>query len=998
MLDRVIDRMNSVRNIYSDCGMYPLITFLLSSVFIALQTRQMLLVTSVQKYTDVMVGVITRQNVSKSPDYYAPLIFWAAVALFVSIHYFLMKCFKTPQSTRETNRIFVYPLSLIVLVLGTQMVTRQTVSSLMVFAYLSPLISLAIICLQRCCLTAISIRSLNHKIWMIIILGFFTSLSLVTALGRANHGVLAMMQPYAKSLILGSYGAILIAGAAVLLVYRNVAAVSKMLDKYCALIQIPIPLLLLVLVPKPWSVGGKMIEGFRVSNNLHIALWIVIAFAFYKGIAFYSKVSNSKSGNQLLAPWAMVSILILLLMPAVESPILDADDYGVGETNLPWHQLLHFGKIPWIDLSPTYGFVHVFRGSIKWLFFNDTLMGYDPASLIMNSFFIGLLFFSALNIINVPAAMLVAMSLGPQTELVAPAMLFLLSKKLLNNYVSWAGAWILLVTLLLAFHLSSGLSFFLGTMPVLIWVLLKAYNKDKRSTIKLLAATAICFTVLFFITPLGEMLKGIVFFVRQHAVINTTAGAKIWGYADKNVLRDGIFGSNVLFEFMRFGWIMLLPVLGYFMISTVNVKSNVIRSRVYILSLFIIGYMLVNMKYSLGRIDASLTRTGVATTIVMMFCLPVVCFIRWGKSPNKYLLVPALLLLCSISLTLRKVPLPDPASLIAQTHEATVIEHPERLVDGQAIGIPAIGMAVMEDWHLDELMELKYLVQRYLKPGDIYLDLTNRASRYIYLNLPVPVFDANPYSTPSKQMQERVISVLKEKPQAFFIVIGLSRIDHDGTPMSLRNSLIYRFLAMNYVPFRDGNFVFMVHQSRVGNNNPMLWQERLQLLDMIFTPSELRGIPASWGNSWEHLAPLFTTMARLDNSDILSINSLAVDRTGSLSFTGTENASIVFSLHNKTISGRDAGYALVSYNCSNGSSQDNIIQVHWLEKNKPFNPNNSHTLFAPNGKMLIPLESSPYWLLSSGVESLIFSFPYSASCKSFTFKDVQLLKRNDVVN
>lgn len=1006
-MNRVLELLKSLRKSYAGYGFLPLIAFIASSAFVALQARQILFKITSQKYSDLVVGIITAENVNKGPDYYAPMVFWLVVTLLCAAHYFLSKYLdRSGNILPEINRIYIYPISLLLLVLGTQLMTTQTITSIVAIAYLSPLLTLlitAILCFYRSSVTTQTIRHLNAKIWITVVMIFFATLAISTALARANHSLLLLTASYSKYISLGCIAAFTIALVIMLVKAGNSGGFNRFISKYIAIIQIPVPLLLLVLIPKPWSIGDQVFEGYKTSAALHLFLWAIIAIGVIYCIKAVFKASETKNGIGLLSPWAVAAIMIFILTPLVEPTVLNGDDYHFGEVNLPWHQLYNYGKLPWIDLSPTVGLANVYSGFVKWLFFNDTLMAYAQTLTILNAIYAGALFFAALEVLGMPAAILITAATGSLHEFVPAAILLLLSKKLLHEKVVWVGLWLLMAAFLVTFHLSSGLSFFLGSLPVFFWMLYQAYRQDSKSTVRLLVASFAALLLLVFLTPLGEMLQGIIFFVRQHADINTTTGAKIWKRSDKNVFRDGLFGSDLLFETFRFGWIMLLPVIAYAAIAAAGIKSQLAKKRIILFSIIIAGYLIVNMKYALGRIDTGTTRTGGSTFLALMFYVPAIAFLYYSKQKYRMWLIPALLLISSASMTMRKIPLPDPLSLLKNTHAATQIKPAEMVVNGHDVGFPCIGTAVVEPNHLNELLELKQILSRYLQPGDTYLDVTNRTARYIYMNYPVPTFDAATYTTPSKGMQQKMISAIIEKQPAL-IVIGFNRIDHDGSSMSLRSSLIYRYLMLNYVPVNDGSFVLMVHPSRIADNNPIQLQERLKLLDTIFTPAHLGGIPASWGNSWEHLAPLFTTVARLENSDILSINSLVLDNSGSFSFTDTAGASIIYSVHNKNIIGRNAGYALVSYGCDNSSSrdsvdpQDNGIQVSWLEKGLPLNMSNTLELLAPDGKLLIPLESNPRWLLSNGIETLIFSFPYNDSCKKFTFKDVQLLRRSDVLN
>lgn len=395
------------------------------------------------------------------------------------------------------------------------------------------------------------------------------------------------------------------------------------------------------------------------------------------------------------------------------------------------------------------------------------------------------------------------------------------------------------------------------------------------------------------------------------------------------------------------------------------------------------AYLFVNMKYALGRIDTGITRTGGSTLVALMFGIPVLAFLWFDKPRQRFWVIPSLVFLASASLVIRKVDLPDPKYLLNNSHRPTQLKKSDLVINGKDYGIPAIGTAVVDEGHLSELVELKGLLAKYLKPGERYIDLTNKTSRYVYMDQPVSVFDNAPYTTPTRAMQERIISSINSAKPAL-IVIGFSRIDHDGTPMSLRNPLIYRYLLMNYKPVSEGNFLFMVHNAKVDRMYQYQRELHIDLLDSVFGPEHLVGIPAAWGGAWKDLENLFTQTAL--------INPAMVPLSGVQGNYGSNKATYI--LDNAGISGSSSGYMLLDYRCVNDEPAENNLYVTWKEKFRPYDQRNSLQLLAKDGKLLIPLESSPRWLLAGNIESVAVESVSNDKCIGFKVGEARFFRRN----
>lgn len=986
-MNHISCRLKKMAGTFKGYGLIPLAAILFTSIFISLQARQLLFKVTTQSYTDLIVGIITRENANKGPDYLAPLLFWVLFAIMIAVHHMVISGIsEKDEIVNEINKIYVFPLTFILFAFGAQIITRQSDNSFFQIAYNSTFISVVVTTVLfkfRKNVTKSIIRQINLKIWTSVIAGFFSALSISTFLARSSHRFRELSEVYSFKISCFVFAAVLLFLIQQIISKRDPQSLNRSLTIFCGYIQIPLPLLLLALIPKPWLSHNMLIEGYQTTAALHIILWLIIVFAIYSTAARACRLSAGEKNLSILAPWAIMAVMVFIAIPVNEVFTLSTDDFHYGEANLPWHQLFHFGKLPWIDFSPTTGLNNVYQGLFKWLFFDDKFMAFSQATTLLQSVYMGLLFFAAMKVINMPAAILLSLTFGAAYELIPAFMLLLISETLLKRKLLWLTVWITAVPFLVTFHISSGIAIGIASFPVFLVVLYNQYREDRGVALKFMGATAVISLLLLFLTPLGKMLEGLLFFVRQHAEINTTAGAKMWKYSDKNVFRDGIFGADILFEAFRFGWIIILPLLLLIALIAYSQKESSKRIKIIIFSTVMAGYLYINMKYALGRIDTGITRTGGSTLMALMFGIPVLIFLRFDKPRHRFWIIPTLALLAAASLVIRKVDLPDPVYLLINSHSPTLLKDSDLVVNGEEYGIPAIGTAVVNERHFEELVELRKLLSKYLKPGERYVDLTNRTSRYVYMNQPVSVFDNAPYTTPTEAMQDRIISSINKSPPEM-IMIGYSRIDHDGTPMSLRNPLIYRYLLLNYIPVAEGSFLFMIHNSRIGGNYVNQRDLHKELLDSVFLPEHLVGIPAAWGGGWGELARLFTPIA--------SIDSAMVPLPETQRNTGSSR--VTYLLGNAGISGSNAGYMLLDYVCMNGDPDQNLLYVSWKEKFRPFDQRNVLQLFARNGKLLIPLESSPRWLLAGEIESIVMESGSNDKCSGFKVGDAGLFRRN----
>jgi hypothetical protein len=273
------------------------------------------------------------------------------------------------------------------------------------------------------------------------------------------------------------------------------------------------------------------------------------------------------------------------------------------------------------------------------------------------------------------------------------------------------------------------------------------------------------------------------------------------------------------------------------------------------------------------------------------------------------------------------------------------VEVPAQAVylEGKKIGLEKIGNVFIDETRLALLQNFRAVQKPGASPGKVFLDLTNRSALYAFFDEKCPVPLAADYLAFNEWFQQLNLKAIEKSPPP--LVFLEPAIRHDGGPISLRSYRVYRWLLESglYSLEQQGQVSFLTLKPE-----KHLWSaDSLQLAEKIFHLVDLKALPTAWGRSWPILKYRFLEVEKGINYEKFILDPHhAVVRFTLASIekrVGHRPDFLVFE-----IEANSRGKGVLRGKSSSSSPISELFSFEW----KP-------------GFVVLPLGSSPAWLLSS---------------------------------
>jgi hypothetical protein len=163
------------------------------------------------------------------------------------------------------------------------------------------------------------------------------------------------------------------------------------------------------------------------------------------------------------------------------------------------------------------------------------------------------------------------------------------------------------------------------------------------------------------------------------------------------------------------------------------------------------------------------------------------------------------------------------------------------------------------------------------------------------------------------------------------------------------------------------------------------------LFHKSFAVSDFQKIPISWGRSEKTLISKMTSQIKI--SGILpSLIDIALVND-SYKVEG-KDPYLLFDISSLGVSGRNAGLLKFEFSCV-GNKTEPRMQIFWWgdERDGAFEAS-SVKFTAENGTLIVPLDSSPWWLGLSKVKGLRFDLDNPSACIAFNITNISLFQRD----
>ena len=496
------------------------------------------------------------------------------------------------------------------------------------------------------------------------------------------------------------------------------------------------------------------------------------------------------------------------------------------------------------------------------------------------------------------------------------AFLFLIKDFLFKKPILFLGLYIVLSFCFGAFWTTMGMAWVISALPAAVYAfyeILKQKNVCKNiilMALLLLICIAVCYPTL----P---------YFVAQAFI-----------YAKANLFSFGTImpqiNSNYIEFFIKLFAFIAFPVLAILGIKQFMNRESLDKKTMFII-IFSLIFVLCSLTYTLGRIDGdSFVRLSYVSFVFLFILVPSLLYINYKKISsvfiNYLILISALGLIAGVMF---KFCFTLKSGFFINTRPQTV--------SSQLKNTGNLDIRNDEKYALEDITSF---INKYKKPADTFLDMTNKGLLYYILDTKMPMPYVSYYNmVASSQAQDVVKNWENNEPDVIFINDSSERIDN--VYPSLRINAIYRaiLLSGNYKLAKDHNDNALLYKAKHEFSD-----EEKALLDRYLASSQLKYLPDTWGNSVKTLPligieiPFVFQMMALDDSTIFNIHFV------------------------QPINGKDL--ELIYLNFYTNKPAKYIMQV---------NDSNSTLFFeSKNNKVLIPFDNYPSWLLNKKVTDISF--------------------------
>ena len=715
-----------------------------------------------------------------------------------------------------------------------------------------------------------------------------------------------------------------------------------------------------------------------------------------------------------LGPAAVAAVVVFVYCRTRGWPAFGGDDFHWGEQALPWPQLVTFHRVPYVDFVPIHGLMAYLPGGFNSLFFAGTAATYAKATLLFDGLAAAAVALAACLVVTPLGALVLLGAVLPdrdRTYFYVPAFLVLAAPQVARSPVRLLLVWTGLVLLLMAYNPTQGPAFAVATLPVGAWAAWRTFRTRPAAFAGLAAAGAAVVAAVLAVPPARHVCLAFVGFVADNASTNVVAHDIPW--ADGDDIHYAGWGPSLtqfLWEACRSFWVVVgflcaamfwkraarpaAPALGTPVPTprlTLLILTGTLPLYLILWSPWINGRLLPGIMAYPG--DVSQTCLTWLAPVLVLLAVP------FRRLPTALL---ALAAVTGFFYPLNPAPI-DPAELADRSVQANIVPADLQVVDGAALGLPRLGTVVRSE-EMTYLVPIKRFLDRFLRPGETYLDLTNRTALYYYLDLPCPVRYA-PFVAANTRMQAAELRQLDAHPVPAVLLSPAVMIDMVSP--EFRNYFIYRRYAttFSFTHGPDATYSFLVDPARGAALSPPALPvgtpaHRAAVDDYCYYMDDLQHLPASFGRSWAALANRFSPVTTLDPTAPAGTHDLAITRRDVYRVTGPV-PWVEFAVPPRARSGKVADFLRVGFTFAPSPALADAppgtgprLQVDWTVSG-PDTHARPFRFDAPNGELLIPLGAYPRWLLSDDLRTLRFELRRPQWARSFRFSHLEFLHLND---
>ena len=779
------------------------------------------------------------------------------------------------------------------------------------------------------------------------------------------------------------------------------------------------PLFFLILVPFSIQSPEGKLQTIAQLSPLGYCVIFACMLASYMSLRRIAMSGEKMQSEDLFSVIPLMSFLAVLLFlkvspfnffSAISQPLLiPGDDYHFGEYLVPWWSWTEKGMLPFWDYAPARGLINYYPGFFSDLFLDGMVPGFAATTpfLYLITFLPALLLLSRM---IGPGASFIALFLScsfngySEIDLFVTIYLAMLCHASLRyDRRIWLALYVCLSPLILLIAPGQGALAIIAVSPLWLYQCIGIFRNGRMAEFRPALIAGLLILVFSALTPLWKMLFGAFRYGLEQSGLNSVANGKEW---DKYFYNYDL--NPWLAQAVRSLWIPVAIFAGLLIIRSLTMRDASHRKRVltYAIPVFILLVMFIIR--AVGRIDKGiLSRPGTASIWAVSLLLPLLLFSStvmrsrarliclWVFAGGLLISVDRIKSFSELMITRTNIPAADTKMALSATAGMKFYRQ---------------GNGYFANEHYARLQSIKTLLDKVLDPGETYLDLTSRHANYFYVNRKPPVESGAVYNLLSEKQQLRGIRTIESlKPPV--ILLWASNFNADGGGPALRSYHLYRYLLLSpgsdIVTLKDGT-IWLVRTERLSRIPPALVASIHPVdasvenpLNAVFAADRsspatagqyLKQMPASWGRSAESLRSKMRELWRLGPGEWYPTPSVAPDRKGGY-LLKDERSDLVFAIHAKNLKGKDAGLLSFEVQCTPADRKPELA-IYWSGKGVPPNDERTRVRFkARNGRMIVPMDAVPSWLLSPALETLMIVTESRDSASVIRISDVRLMQR-----
>ncbi len=487
----------------------------------------------------------------------------------------------------------------------------------------------------------------------------------------------------------------------------------------------------------------------------------------------------------------------------------------------------------------------------------------------------------------------------------------LIQKKIFNNKTLFLSLYILLSFVFVQYWTTMGMLWTFAVLPVVVYALIKIIIEKQ---FKHLIIPAVVFIICF-----AFCAKDLYYFFEQAAF-----------YTKGNLFGFGTIMPPLNLKkieiYYRMAAIIALPALIVTALKELKKKSENNVEYLFILA-FTIILIFVSLNYTMGRIDAdSFTRLLNISVNLLFIIIPYIAYRFYSKNSAVINYLITILVFILIYTGMSKI-----------VDLKTMPELPKQQIER----LEKQGLLDLRNDEKTSLTDITEFIKQNLKKDDTFFDLTNEGILYYILDKKVPIPYTSYYNIVSDKQAAYALEKIKNNEPDVIYMDNLSRKLDDSFP-SLRINPIYRYLLLSkkykLIVDENKNKALLVKT----NNNNKFNAEELRILDSLLSINNLQKLPDAWGKS----------------IDGLPVEEVNIDYV--LSGFKMDGATVLNIHFSKPVNAKDLELLYIS--APGCGESDWVMQ-----------PNNTASMLffqSKTGKILVPLDNFPSWMLNESVTDI----------------------------